>query len=386
MNNQTAQVVVIGAGIVGASVAYHLAARGYRDVVILEQAEIEVTGSTAKSAAGVRHQFSSEVNVRLSLYSVERLRHFAEEIGADAGLHQVGYLFLLSDSENWDAYQRSAAMQQALGVQTQVLNSSEAARFIPKMNITGLLGATFCQDDGHCDPHMIAMGYLTRAREYGVRLLRATPAIGIRQEQGRITAVDTPAGPIFCDAVVNAAGCWAGEVGALAGLSIPVQPYRRCVYITEPFHAVPSAIPLTVDVASGFYMRKEHDSLLFGKSNTAEPPSHNQQVDWDWLDAVLEAGLERFPILETAGLAEKQCWAGSYEITPDHMPILGHHPQLQGYLDASGFSGHGVMHAPATGMLIAEEIIDGRAHTINIDDLRITRFQGTELRHERNVI
>jgi sarcosine oxidase subunit beta len=133
-------------------------------------------------------------------------------------------------------------------------------------------------------------------------------------------------------------------------------------------------------------MRKEHDSLIFGKSNPAEPPSHNTTVDWEWLDQVLEDGLGRFPILERAGLAEKQCWAGSYEITPDHMPILGQHPQLAGYVDASGFSGHGVMHSPATGLLMAEEILDGRAHSINIDELRIARFAAADFRHERNII
>jgi sarcosine oxidase subunit beta len=219
-----------------------------------------------------------------------------------------------------------------------------------------------------------------------VRLRRSAPATGFRIEGGQVKAVETPDGPLFCETVVNAAGCWSGEVGALAGLNIPVQPYRRCVYVTEPFAAVPPAIPLTVDVSSGFYMRKEHASLIFGKSNHAEPASHNVQVDWEWLDSVLEAGLARFPILERAGLAEKQCWAGSYEITPDDMPILGRNPALAGYVDASGFSGHGVMHAPATGLLMAEEILDGRAHTINIDELRIERFAKAEHRFEKNII
>jgi sarcosine oxidase subunit beta len=202
---------------------------------------------------------------------------------------------------------------------------------------------------------------------------------------GRVTAVETNRGPLECDVVVNAAGSWAGEVAALAGLDVPVRPYRRCVYMTEPFPLIPGPIPLTIDVGSGFYMRKEHDNVLFGMSNEAEPPGHSLLVDWSWLDVVLAAGLERFPILERAGLAEKLCWAGSYEITPDHMPILGRHPALPNYVDASGFSGHGIMHAPATGMLIAEEILDGRARTIDIDELRITRFQESELRSEQNV-
>jgi sarcosine oxidase subunit beta len=370
----------------GASIAYHLAARGCRDVVILESEEIEVTGSTARSAAGVRHQFSSEVNVRLSLYSIERLKHFTEEIGGHAELRQVGYLFLINDPATWEHYRESVAMQNRLGAQVELLTPAEAARFVPDMRTDDLIGATFGPEDGFCDPHGIAMGYLTRARDLGARLLRAAPATGFTQAGGKIIAVQTPHGSIGCDIVVNSSGSWAGQVAALAGLRVPVQPYRRCVYVTEPFPRIPGAIPLTIDVASGFYMRKEHENVLFGMSNHNEQPGWNLAVDWEWLDTVLEAGLARFPVLEHAGLAEKLCWAGVYEITPDNMPILGRHPQLPNYVDASGFSGHGIMHAPATGMLIAEEILDGRAHTIPIDELRITRFQAGAEGHERHVI
>ena len=386
MPDSTAQVVIIGAGIMGASIAYHLAARGCTDVVILEQAETEISGSTARSAAGVRHQFSTEVNVRLSLYGIERLKHFSEEIGGNAELRQVGYLFLIDNPATWAEYQRSAAMQRRLGARVELLTPEEAARFIPETRTEGLAGATYGPDDGYCDPYGVASGYLRRARALGARLLRATPAIGIERDNQRATAVATPSGQISCDLVVNAAGSWAGQVGTLAGLDIPVRPYRRCVYMTEPFAHIPGPIPLTIDVGSGFYMRKEQYNVLFGMSNLAEPPSHNLQIDWDWLDTVLEHGLARFPILERAGLAEKLCWAGSYEITPDHMPILGRHPELPNYLDASGFSGHGIMHSPATGLLIAEEILDGRAHTIDIDELRITRFAIERPHHELNIV
>ena len=385
MSEHTATVVVVGAGIMGASVAYHLAARGCADVLILEQAETEITGSTARAAAGVRHQFSSEVNVRLSLYSIERIKRFAEEIGGHADLKQVGYLLLLDDPADWEQYQQSAAMQRRLGARVELLTPEEAARFIPELRADDLLGATFGPDDGYCDAHGVALGYLTRARQLGARLLRATPAIGIDVAGGRVTGVRTPQGRVSCEVVVNTAGSWAGEVAALAGLRVPVRPYRRCVYMTDPFAGIPGQIPLTIDVGSGFYMRKEQQNVLFGMSNPAEPPSHDTQVDWAWLDTTLEAGLRRFPILERAGLAEKLCWAGSYEVTPDHMPILGRHPDLPSYVDASGFSGHGISHAPATGMLIAEEILDGRAHTIDIDELRITRFAGQHLDAELNV-
>jgi sarcosine oxidase subunit beta len=385
MSQATASVVIVGAGVMGASIAYHLAARGRADVLILEKELTEISGTTARSVAGVRHQFSSEANVQLSLYSIERIKHFTEEIGGHADLHQHGYLFLIDDPATWEEYQRNAAMQRRLGARVETLTPEEAARFVPQTRLDGLLGATYGPDDGHCDAHGIALGYLNRARELGVRLRRATPATGFQIEGGRVAAVLTPDGPIGCEIVVNAAGPYAGEVAALAGLDVPVKPYRRVVYVTEPFALIPGEIPLTIDVGSGFYMRKEQQNLLFGASNYDEPSSHNLQIDWDWLDTVLEKGFARFPILERAGLAEKLCWAGSYEITPDHMPILGRHPQLPNYVDASGFSGHGVMHSPATGLLIAEEILDGRAHTIDIDELRIARFRG-ELRREQNVI
>ncbi|GAB4193848.1 MAG: FAD-binding oxidoreductase [Roseiflexaceae bacterium] len=386
MAETSAAVVIIGAGVMGASIAYHLAARGCTDIVLLEQAEAEISGSTARSIAGVRHQFSTETNVLLSRYSIERLKHFTQEVGGYAELRQIGYLFLLDDPETWAVYQRSAAMQRRLGVPVDLLTPEEAARLVPGMDITGLLGATYCAEDGYCDAHGVALAYLNRAREYGVRLRRATPATGIRVQNGRATTVETPDGLIACETVVNAAGSWAGAVAALAGLDVPVRPYRRCVYVTEPFAPFPQPIPLTVDVGSGFYMRKEQAHVLFGMSNYAEPPGYNTAVDWGWLDTVLTAGLRRFPPLEQAALSERRCWAGAYEITPDHMPILGRHPDLPNYIDASGFSGHGIMHAPATGLLMAEEILDGRAHTIPIDELRITRFHTDPARNEWNII
>lgn len=383
---QQAQIVIIGAGVIGASVAYHLAVRGCTDVLIVEREATEVSGSTARSAAGVRHQFSSPTNVRLSRYSIERLKHFSEEVGGHAELRQVGYLFLVNDTATWEQFQRNVAMQRALGVRVELLTPDEAARFIPRMRTDDLVGATFGPDDGYCDPHGIATGYLQRARDLGVRLLRATEVIGFEIRGNRVISVRTNNGSISCETVVNAAGPWAGTVARLAGIDLPVRPYRRSVYVTTPFPQIPKPIPLTVDVGSGFYMRSEGESLLLGLANKNEPSSEDTTVDWDWLDTVIEAGLGRFPILEEAGLDEKKCWAGLYEMTPDSNPVLGRHPDLPNYVDASGFSGHGIMHAPAAGRLIAEEILDGREHTINIDELRITRFRTGNVEAERNVI
>ncbi|MFQ3662740.1 MAG: FAD-binding oxidoreductase [Chloroflexaceae bacterium] len=381
-----AQVAIIGAGVVGASVAYHLTLRGCTDVLILEKEEAEVSGSTARSAAGVRHQFSNATNILLSRHSIQKLRHFDEEVGGHAELHLVGYLFLVNDAATWAQYQQNVALQRQLDVRVEVLSPQEAGRFVPGTRTDDLVGATFGPDDGYCDPYGIAIGYLRAAQRMGARILRGTAVTGFEVRGDVVSGLHTSRGPVACEVVVNAAGPWAGEVARLAGLEVPVRPYRRNVYMTAPFPQLPGPIPLTIDVGSGFYMRHEGAGILMGRSNPNEPSSFNTAVDWDWLDHVLEAGLYRFPVLQQASLAPGQCWAGLYEITPDHNPILGRHPDLANYVDASGFSGHGIMHAPATGMLIAEEILDGRAHTINIDDLRITRFRTGEQHVEQNVI
>ncbi|MCU1238913.1 MAG: dependent oxidoreductase [Candidatus Solibacter sp.] len=258
MARESAAVVIIGAGIVGSSIAYHLSVRGCRDVIVLEKADREAAGSTARSAAGVRHQFASEVNIRLSLYSIERLKRFHEEVGGESGLKQIGYLLLVSEPELWRQYQASVVLQNSLGVAARVVTPGEVRTMLPFTNVDGLLGATYCAEDGHCDPHGVATGYLAAARRQGVVVRRATPCTGIRRAGERVTAVETPSGAIECDVVINAAGPWAGAVGALAGVSVPVLPYRRCIYMTEAMPAIP-VFPFTIDTSSGFYMRTEGD-------------------------------------------------------------------------------------------------------------------------------
>ena len=385
MNNHTAEVLIIGAGIIGASVAYHLAIRGCTDVLILEKAEAPITGSTAFSAGGVRHQFAREVNIRLSKYSIERLKNFSEEVGGHADLRQTGYLFLINKEDTWAQYQEQVRLQQSLGVRVELLEPRDALEYVPGTHLDDIVGATFGAEDGFCDPHGIASGYLKRARELGVRVALSTPVTGAQVNGDRLMAVETQEGLVSGEFVVNACGAWSGQVASLFGVDLPVQPYRRNAFMTERFPKFPNPIPLTFDVDTGFWMRKEQDSLLFGMANPAEPPGINLNVDWEWLPEVLDAGIDRFPLLEEARLAKKQCWAGLYEISPDHMPILGRHPEMPNYLHASGFSGHGVMHSPATGMLIAEEILDGRAHSIDIDELRINRFRNMSFQNETNV-
>ncbi|MBM4186346.1 MAG: FAD-binding oxidoreductase [Gemmatimonadetes bacterium] len=385
MTSAGASVVIVGAGIVGASIAYHLAVRGHRDVTILEREPSPASGSTARSAAGVRHQFATEVNIRLSRYSIERLARFTDEVGGHAELRQHGYLLMITEPGAWGAFQDQVALQRRLGVPTDLLEPAEIERLVPGTKVDDVIGATYCRLDGHCDPYGVAMGYLDRAKALGVTVRCEAPVTGIELSGSRVTAARVGGESIPCDVLVNAAGCWAGAVGALAGLTIPVRPYRRTIYMTEDRSGLPEGMPFSFDVASGFYVRPEGNGLLFGLTNPDEPPSERLDVDWDWLDSVLEAGLRRFPVLAQATIAEKKCWSGLYEITPDHLPVLGRHPALPNYLDASGFSGHGVMHAPATGLLIAEEILDGRAHSIEIDDLRVGRFEAGTSTTETNI-
>ena len=385
MNNQTADVVIIGAGIIGASVAYHLAHRGCTDVLILEKANAPITGSTALSAGGVRHEFEREVNIRLSQYSIEHLKNFTEEVGGYAGLNLSGYLFLINKESVWAEFQEQVKLQRSLGVKVELLEPHDVLQYVPGTRLDDLVGATFGVESGFCDPHGITSGYLKRARELGVRIALSSPVTGAQVQEDGLITVETPSGPVSARVVVNACGAWSGQVASLFGVDLPVLPYRRNAYMTESFPQFPNPIPLTFDVDSGFWMRKEQERILFGMANPNEVPRVNLNVDWDWMPEVLEAGINRFPLLGESRLAKKQCWAGLYEISPDHMPILGRHPELPNYVHASGFSGHGVMHSPATGMLIAEEVLDGRAHSIDIDELRITRFRNKSIQSEANI-
>jgi len=374
--------IVVGAGIVGLSCALRLAERGLR-VTVVEREPVPATGSTGRSAAGVRHQFSDVVNVMLSRDSIAEYRRMPE-----AGYRPIGYLFYVPEAD-WDAQMRSVAMQRSLGADVRVLSNDQATRIVPA-RIDGLRGATFCGDDGVVDPHGICMAWFRQARELGVRFAFGRQVVSISRDGSqwrvRTSASDaaartshppgaSPWTQAHAPLLVNAAGAWGGALARLAGLHVPVQPARRMVFVTGPLPAalrLPHPHPLTVDLATGVWFRSERDRLIFGLANPADT-GFAEGVDWPWLENTCEAALRHFPWFEQLDVDRRACWWGYYEETPDHNPILGAMPGATGWINACGFSGHGVQQAAATGRLIAQDAL-GEQTEIDISPLRIERF------------
>jgi sarcosine oxidase, subunit beta len=379
---ERADVVIVGGGILGASIAYHLAARGVRDVVVLERDQLG-GGSTTRNAGGIRLQFSTEINVRLSLRSLPRIEHFLEEMGVDPHLRQVGYLFLITEERDVAPFEESLAMWKRLGAPVQRLDAEGVRPLFPELRVDDLRFATFCARDGYCDPSSLLNGYVARAKDKGVRFCEQEPAIGITREGDRVTAVRTTKAEIACATIVNAAGAWGAEVGRLAGVDLPIKPLRRQIFVTDPVPGLDHEFPLTVEFASTLYFHRESGGVLMGMADPTDGPGFDASVNWDFLPTLVERALYRLPILERAKV--KTGWAGFYEDTPDKHPIIGAIPGLEGFLCAAGFSGHGIMHAPAAGEAIAEMIVDGRT-SLDVTPLAYDRFRRGDLIKEHNVI
>lgn len=380
---QSAAVVIVGGGVIGASVAYHLAVRGVTDVLVVERNALG-SGSTGRSAGGIRQQFSTEVNCRLSMLSVEKLLRFEQDTGWDPSFHQVGYLFLLTRPEDWALFQSTVGMQRRLGLPVSAITAVEAQSKVPPVVVDDVLGATFCPTDGHADPTQVCLGYAAAARARGVEVASGVSVTGIEVESGSVVAVETDAGRVATPLVVDAAGPWAARIAELAGVDVPIRPYRRQLYFVERFPQVPDDAPMVVDFATSMYFRREGPGLLLGMTDRSEPSSFNTNTDDAFLAMLIEHAVRRMPAIETAPLASG--WAGLYDVTPDANPILGRIPEVEGFLMAAGFSGHGFMHAPATGQLLAELVVDGAASTIDVSPFSIERFSTGELAVERNVI
>ena len=379
-----AQVVIVGGGVMGASTAYHLARRGCTDVLLIEKQEFFGMGATGKCAGGIRYQFSTEINIRLSQLSLPLLDHFEEEPGQAIDLRRDGYLFLLTNDRDVARFRQNVALQHSLGVPTEWLDGDEVRRFVPLLATDDVLAGTFCARDGLADPNSVVMGYVAAARRLGVRALTGVAVTGIERAGDRITGVATNCGTIACETVINAAGPWSAQVSALAGVPLPVTPIRRQMLTTTALPQVPPDFPFVIDFAQSLYFHREGNGLLTGQSNPDEQPGYDERVDLDWEMAHMEAAIRRLPLLAHAGRVAH--WAGLYEVTPDAHPIIGGVPGIAGYFLVTGFSGHGFMHGPAAGLLLSEILLDGHAHTLDISSLDYARFAEGRRICEYNVI
>ena len=380
---KSADIVIIGGGVMGASTAYHLAARGGLDILLLEREQFFGQGATGRCAGGVRYQFSTEVNIRLSLASLPMLERFRDEIGQEIDYRHCGYLMMLTRPDELEAFQAHLRLQHRLGVETIWLDGDEVRARLPVMRLDDVRGCTYNPNDGLVDPNSVVMGYIRAANRLGACTLTGVNVTGLLTFKGHVAGVETTAGKVSTATVVNTAGPWAGQVGRLAGVEIPLTPVRRQMLTTTPLPDLPADFPFVIDFTHSLYFHRDGEGLLTGMSNPNEKPGFDQEIDPDWEITHLEAAAARLPMLEKAGLVSH--WAGLYEVTPDAHPVFGTTP-LDGFYICTGFSGHGFMHGPVAGKLMSEIILDGKAITVDVSMLDLSRFAEDRLIQEYNVI
>jgi sarcosine oxidase subunit beta len=355
---RTASVVIIGGGVVGCSIAYHLARRGMRDVLVLERDAVG-SGTTSKAAGGIRGQFPTETEIRFSLESIRVFERFEDEFGVDPGYRKIGYLFLISDAVDLAGFEERVALQRSLGVAVRIVAPSDAQALVPALRVDDLVAAVWGPGDGMAGPAEVTSGFARRARELGARILEGVDVTGIARDRGRVSSVVTAAGAVDTPLVVNAAGPSAARVGRLAGIDVPVHPRRRHIFFTEPFPELPGPVPLTTDRASGFYFRKEMEQVLLSPGDVEDVGDDlDVSVDRAKIEETVDKAIHRLPIIERARIAGG--WAGLRPLTPDDHAIIGWAPGVEGLFLAVGFGGHGFQHSPATGRLVADWLTEGR--------------------------
>ncbi len=380
---KTADILIIGGGVMGASAAYHFAKRGAKNILLLEKETHFGTGATGRCAGGVRYQFSTEINVTLSIHSLPMIENFKEEIGQDPGYHKYGYLLVATNENEVKEFGRNVAMQNRLGVQTELLSGDEVRRRLPLMRFDDALAGTFHHKDGTADPNSIVMGYINASQKMGVRALTGVEVVGVTVSRGEVRSVKTNLGEVEARVVLNAAGPWSGLIATMAGINVPLTPLRRQMFTTNPLKEVPENFPFVIDFAKSLYFHREGEGLLVGMSNPDEIPGFDQSVDEDFELVNLEAAIGRMPLLEKASRASH--WAGLYEVTPDAHPIYGA-TDVKGFFLCTGFSGHGFMHGPISGKLLSEYILDGKYSSVDASMLDLKRFEEGRLIKEYNVV
>ena len=376
-----ADVVIIGGGVMGTSAAFHLAEAGV-DVVLVERDQL-ASGSTSKAAGGIRAQFSDELNIKIAMRSLAAFEDFGTRPGADIGLHQNGYLFLLTNEADVAAIEADVALQQSLGVPSVMLTAAEAAELSPFIDVSDVLAASFCPIDGHCTPESVVLGYGSGARALGARILTSTAVTGIDLSGTDIVGVHTSSGYISTSTVICTAGAWSPAIGAMVGIDIPVVPVRRPIWFTEPMPGVPKTCPMTIDFSTGFYFHPEGPGLLFGMADRDQPAGFEHEIKADWLETVSEEIARRAPALLDVGVAGG--WTGFYEVTPDHNALIGESTRISRFLYATGFSGHGFLQGPAVGEIL-RDFIQRIEPFVDVSALAIERFEHGGSRPEHRIV
>lgn len=378
----SARVVIIGGGVIGVSTAYHLAAAGVTDVVLVDKGPLG-SGSTCKAAGGVRAQFSDPVNIALGARGLETFADFGTLFDQEIDFHQVGYLFLLSTPDTVAAFEANIAVQREMGVPASMISVAEAARLSPLISTDGLLAAAYSPTDGHCTPEAVVLGYASAVRRLGATLVPHCAATGIDVRDGALHTVHTAGGPIRTDAVVCAAGAWSAQVGEWAGVELPVEPVRRQILLTEPIPGLAPGTPFTIDFESSFYFHGEGPGLLIGMSDPQQQPGFEMGRDDGWLTGLGAAVEHRAPTLAKTGIAGG--WAGLYEMTPDHNALIGRSARTEGFLYATGFSGHGFLMGPAVGEVVRDLYLR-ESPFVDVGALHAERFETSDTRPEVNVV
>jgi sarcosine oxidase subunit beta len=382
-----AEVVIIGGGIVGSSIAYHLAAAGCRDVLVIEREASQGKGSTGKSMGGVRAQFSTPVNIQMSLYSIPFYAKFEERLGHPCGYRPQGYLFCATSDAHMAYLRANLKKQIHLGLRNaREITSQEIQCQFPQLRCDDIVGGTFCPTDGFVDPHSAMTGFMAWAAEHGARIWKTCEVTGITRDRAGVTSVQTTGDAVSARAVVNCAGAWAGDIGRMVGLDLPVEPLRRMLVPTEPFDLFPHSAPMIIDMSNGFHFRPEGLGFLLAWNDPEETPGYKTDFDPNFIEKILTRAANRVPVFENLAVNPKRAWAGLYEMTPDHHPILGPCPEVPGFFLANGFSGHGVMHAPATGKILADLILQGRTELIDVSLLNLSRFRESRMIEETAVL
>ncbi len=373
---ERADVVIVGGGVVGASIAYHLAARGCTDVLVVDRAS-PGAGSTGRATGGYRAQFATPVNVRLSLLAREKLHAFRDELGVDSGYRPCGYLFVATSDAQLAALRAAQQVQRDAGLHdAHELDAQDVRALNPAVHGDDVVGGVFCATDGFIRPLQILYGYLAAARRLGARVHCGRTVRGLRRAGDRVIGIETDAGPIEAGAVVNAAGAWAAQLVADVGVDLPVVPVQRQSAVSVPTSCLPPDMPMTIFVEDGFHLRVRDGRVLLLRAgpDARRHPGGACTFDAAWLPGVLERARHRVPCVAPLPIDRTACVAGLYEMSPDGHAILGPAPGVDGLYLANGSSGHGVMHAPALGHLLAEQLLDGGARTVDARPLRPERF------------